>query len=42
MRKKIKTLLSPPLLAHTGGCAGLVGVDVVWLHTHEMKIKEIN
>ena len=28
-------------LAHTGGCAGLVGVNVMWFFTHDMKTSKI-
>ena len=35
--KNAKKYTTPPFLAHTGGCAGLVGVDVVMWYGHYEK-----
>ena len=37
-----KYLTSSPFSAHTGGCAGLVGVDVVTIFSYGVKPSEIN
>ena len=37
-----KDLTSSPFSAHTGGCAGLVGVDVVTIFGYGVKPSEMN
>ena len=37
-----KDLTSSPFSAHTGGCAGLVGVDVVTIFGYDVKPSEMN
>ena len=37
-----KDLTSSPFSAHIGGCAGLVGVDVVTIFSYGVKPSEIN
>ena len=37
-----KDLTSSPFSAYTGGCAGLVGVDVVTIFGYGVKLSEMN